>query len=171
MTAGTECVSVAAEKPTTNWPTWHCQEACSRTLLETLDRWRLRLVSRRRQRSILWCHNFGHGHSRRWVDLFVGWSPEIMTTRCLPVTGGGSIGKCDSHSYLLTGLVRLLSARLGARVWNASSTRRLLICRWKNCKTTGLVMHRTSLALALTMALFCTVIWTRSKQEAQLPQR
>ena len=40
MTAGTECVSVAAEKPTMNWPTWHCQEACSRTVLlrpETLD--------------------------------------------------------------------------------------------------------------------------------------
>ena len=41
MTAGTECVSAAAEKPTTNWPTWHCQEACSRTVPlrpETLDR-------------------------------------------------------------------------------------------------------------------------------------
>jgi len=44
MTAGTECVSVAAEKLTMNWPTWHCQEACSRTVLwrpETLDRRRL----------------------------------------------------------------------------------------------------------------------------------
>ena len=39
-----QCVSVAAEEPTTNWPTWHCQEACSRTALlrpETLDRRRL----------------------------------------------------------------------------------------------------------------------------------
>jgi len=28
MTAGTEFVSVTAEKPTTNWPMWHCQAAC-----------------------------------------------------------------------------------------------------------------------------------------------
>ena len=37
-------ISVAPEMPTTNWPTWHCQEACSRTVLmrpETLDRLRL----------------------------------------------------------------------------------------------------------------------------------
>jgi len=40
MTAGTQCVSIAAEKPRTNWKTWHCQEACSRTVLllpEMLD--------------------------------------------------------------------------------------------------------------------------------------
>jgi len=36
MTGGTECVSAAAEKPTTNWPTWHCQEACSRNCAVTL---------------------------------------------------------------------------------------------------------------------------------------
>ena len=44
MTAGTECVPVAAEKPTTNWLTRYCQETCSRTVLlrpETLDRQRL----------------------------------------------------------------------------------------------------------------------------------
>jgi len=42
MTAGTGRISIAVEKPTTNWPTWHCQEACSRTVLlrpETLDGW------------------------------------------------------------------------------------------------------------------------------------
>jgi len=26
MTAGTECVSVAAEKLTTNWPTWYWRD-------------------------------------------------------------------------------------------------------------------------------------------------
>jgi len=40
MTAGTVCASVGAGKPTTNWLTWHCWTACSRTVLlrpETLD--------------------------------------------------------------------------------------------------------------------------------------
>ena len=44
MTAGTESVSVAAGKPTTNWLTWHCRVDCTRTVLlrsETLDRRRL----------------------------------------------------------------------------------------------------------------------------------
>jgi len=32
MTAGTECVSVAAGKPTVDWLMWHCQEVCSITV-------------------------------------------------------------------------------------------------------------------------------------------
>ena len=47
--SGNDCwnivyISIAAEKATTIWPTWHCQAACSRTVLlrpETLDRRRL----------------------------------------------------------------------------------------------------------------------------------
>ena len=64
MTAATACVSTAAGKPTTNWPTWHCRASCSRAVLlrpGTLDRRWLTVWTAEsangsiRQNGVLWC--------------------------------------------------------------------------------------------------------------------